>query len=113
MGAYPSDLFQLIKEVDMSRLLKELANFVFGLIDVLLIFRFVLKLLAANPEAAFVAWVYETTRPLLNPFILAFPTPKVRGGFTLEFTTLFAIFVYTFVGYLIKELLQMMAKKSS
>lgn len=95
----------------MSRLLTELANFVFGLIDVLLIFRFVLKLLAANPEAAFVSWIYETTRPLLNPFILAFPTPQVGGGFTLEFTTLFAIFVYTFIGYLVKELLLAISKK--
>jgi uncharacterized protein YggT (Ycf19 family) len=95
----------------MSKLLKELARFVFGLIDVLLIFRFVLKLLAANPEAGFVAWIYDTTRPLLNPFLLAFPTPKARGGFTLEFTTLFAIFAYTFLGYLIQELLAAMSKK--
>ncbi len=95
----------------MSKLLKDLATFVFGLIDLLLIFRFVLKLLAANPSANFVAWVYETTQPLLNPFLLAFPTPKVRGGFTLEFTTLFAIFVYTFLGYLIQELLGAIAKR--
>ncbi len=96
----------------MSKILKELAKFVFGLIDVLLIFRFVLKLLAANPDAGFVAWVYDTTRPLLHPFLLAFPTPKARGGFTLEFTTLFAIFAYTFLGYLTQELLAAMSKKS-
>ncbi|MBD3250391.1 MAG: hypothetical protein GF381_02375 [Candidatus Pacebacteria bacterium] len=96
----------------MSRLLKELAHFVFGLIDLLLIFRFLLKLFAANPRAPFVSWVYETTRPLLNPFLLAFPTPQVGGGFTLEFTTLFAIFVYTFIGYLVQELLAVISKRS-
>jgi uncharacterized protein YggT (Ycf19 family) len=96
----------------MSRILKDLANFVFGLIDILLIFRFLLKLLAANPQAPFVAWIYETTQPLLNPFVLAFPTPKVTGGFTLEFTTLFAIFAYTFIGYLIQELLVLINKRS-
>lgn len=91
--------------------MKELANFVFGLIDLLLIFRFILKLLAANPQAEFVAWVYNTTQPLLNPFLAAFPTPQVKGGFTLEFTTLFAIFVYTFVGYLVQELLAAISKR--
>lgn len=95
----------------MSKFITELANFVFGLIDILLIFRFVLKLLAANPQAEFVNWVYDTTQPLLNPFIQAFPTPQVSGGFTLEFTTLFAIFVYTFVGYLVQELLGAISKR--
>ena len=96
----------------MSKILKELASFVFGLIDVLLIFRFLLKLMAANPESPFVSWIYETTTPLLNPFVLAFPTPKVTGNFVLEFTTLFAIFTYTFIGYLVQELLAVIAKNS-
>ena len=94
----------------MSKLLRDLASFVFGLIDVLLIFRFVLKLLAANANSGFVSWVYATTQPLLNPFLFAFPTPGVRGGFILEFTTLFAIFAYTFVGYLVQELLKVISK---
>jgi hypothetical protein len=56
-----------------------------------------------------VAWVYETTQPLIQPFSRAFPTPAVGGGFVLEFTTLFAIFAYAFIGYLIEELLILMA----
>lgn len=96
----------------MGRVLKDLATFVFGLVEVLLVFRFVLKLFAANPEAAFVAWIYDTTAPLLSPFLLAFPTPSIRGGYTLEFTTLFALFVYAFAGYLIQELLSIIEKRS-
>lgn len=95
----------------MIRLLKDLANFIFALIDILLIFRFILRLLGASPASEFVAWIYATTQPLLNPFIFAFPTPSVKGGFVLEFTTLFAIFAYTFIGYLIQELLGIMAGK--
>ncbi len=95
----------------MSRILKDLTSFVFGLIDILLIFRFLLKLLAADPAAPFVGWIYETTRPLLNPFLLAFPTPRVTGGFVLEFTTLFAIFIYTFIGYLLQELLDLVSER--
>jgi hypothetical protein len=48
---------------------------------------------------------------LLNPFVLAFPTPRVAGNFVLEFTTLFALFSYTFVGYAIQELLGVISKR--
>ncbi len=95
----------------MLRLLKELLAFIMAIVEILLVFRFILKLLAANPNAGFVAWIYETTRPLLQPFILAFPTPSVRGGFTLEFTTLFAIFAYAFIGYILQELLEVISGK--
>ncbi len=97
----------------MGKLLRDLTTFVFGLVEILLVFRFVLKLFAANPQAGFVRWIYETTEPLLAPFLLAFPTSSVRGGFTLEFTTLFAIFVYAFVGYLVQELLEVMDRQPS
>lgn len=96
----------------MMKLLKDLATFVFGLVELLLVFRFVLKLLGAAPKAQFVEWVYDTTLPLLQPFLFAFPTPSIKGGFTLEFTTLFAIFTYAFASYLLQELLEMMDKKS-
>jgi hypothetical protein len=96
----------------MVRLLREFVYFVVALIELLLTFRFVLKLLGASPQADFVAWVYETTQPLLQPFVMAFPTPTVRGGFVLEFTTLFAIFAYAFIGYLIQELLIIIAGRT-
>jgi len=95
----------------MPRLLKELAQLVIALVEVLLAGRFVLKLFAANPASPFVAWIYETTQPLLAPFLLAFPTPTVQGGYTLEFTTLFALFVYAFIGYLIQELLDALSSR--
>lgn len=92
-------------------MLKDLAAFVIALVEILLIFRFVLRLLAANPSAGFVSWVYETTRPLLTPFLFAFPTPSISGGFALEFTTLFAIFAYAFIGYVLQEILEIIDKK--
>ena len=94
----------------MSKPLKDLAAFVIALIEILLIFRFVLKLLGASSNAGFVAWIYATTQPLLQPFLFAFPTPSVKGGFVLEFTTLFSIFAYAFIGYVIQELLKIITK---
>lgn len=92
----------------MFRLLRDLTAFVVGIIEILLIFRFILRLLSANPNANFVGWIYEASYPLLVPFLFAFPTPSVRGGFALEFSTLFAIFAYAFVGYILQELLEIL-----
>lgn len=97
----------------MFRFLRELVYFVVALVEIILLFRFVLRLLAANPAAPFVAWVYSTTQPLLEPFARAFPSATPGGGFVLEFTTLFAILAYAFIGYLLEELLTMMAGRSS
>ncbi|HEX7017765.1 MAG TPA: YggT family protein [Patescibacteria group bacterium] len=95
----------------MTKLLRDLASFVIALVEILLIIRFVLKLLGANPNAGLATWVYANTAPLLSPFTAIFPTPAIRGGFVLEFTTLFAIFAYAFVGYLLQELLNLISKK--
>lgn len=97
----------------MFRLLRDLTSFILGLIEILLVFRFILKFLGASPSAPFVRWIYETTAPLLQPFLFAFPTPSVQGGFTLEFTTLFAMFAYAFIGYLIQELLELIDSRGS
>lgn len=89
----------------MGKLLKNFAVLIFSLVGVLLMFRFVLKFLGANAASPFVAFIYENTQPLLEPFLFAFPTPSISGRFVIEFTTLFAMFVYTFISYLIEEVL--------
>lgn len=91
----------------MFKLLNDLLSFVIGVVEVLLSLRFLLRLLGANSQASFVGWIYETTQPLLQPFLFAFPTPSIKGGFVLEFTTLFALFAYAFIGYIFQELLDM------
>ncbi len=95
----------------MFKLLRDLLTFIISVVETLLVLRFVLKLLGANPAASVVSWVYDTTQPILQPFLLAFPTPTVKGGFILEFTTLFAIFSYAFAGYILEQLLELIDKK--
>ncbi len=97
----------------MQKLLSDLTSFVIGLVELLLVFRFALKLLAASPSSNFVAWIYDMSQPLLQPFLFAFPAPSVKGGFVLEFTTLFAIFAYAFIGYLAQEVLAIISSYSS
>lgn len=82
-----------------------LTNLIAGVVETLLSLRVILKLFGANPRTPFVAWVYETSAPLLKPFIDIFPSPRIEGLFILEFSTLFALGIYAFVGYFIIEII--------
>lgn len=97
----------------MFKLIRDLSALVIAIVEILLIFRFVLKMLSASPDSVFVAWIYEATIPLIAPFQLAFPTPSVRGGFALEFSTLFAIFAYAFIGFVIQEIMRILEQSAT
>lgn len=86
--------------------LNYLINLVVGVVEAILGFRFILKLFGANSGAPFVRWIYDMSRPLLQPFAGMFPSPVTDGRYVLEFTTLFAILVYALVAYLLTELLR-------
>jgi uncharacterized protein YggT (Ycf19 family) len=66
---------------------------ILGLLEVLLGLRFVLKLIAANPDSGFAALIYGITKPFLAPFTALVGTPQ-SGGMILEVTTLIAMAVY-------------------
>ncbi len=95
----------------MKKTLKNFSSFAFALIEFLLIARFIMKLLAANTNTPFVAWIYDNTGVLLEPFRFAFPSPALKGGYEIEFTTLFAIFAYAFLGYIVQEAIGIFVKK--
>ena len=67
--------------------------YVLGLIEVLLAFRFVLKLLGANPDAGFTTFIYGITYVFAAPFLSVFRVSQVAGS-VLEWTTILAMFVY-------------------
>lgn len=89
-----------------AQILSVFINLVTTLIEGLLGTRFILKLFGASTQSIFVKWVYETTLPLLNPFLGMFPSPKITGGFAIEFTTLVALAIYAFVGFLINQAIE-------
>lgn len=92
----------------MIRLLRDIFAFVIAIIEILLIIRFILKLLGASTSSQFVAWIYTNTQALLQPFTFAFPNPSISTGLVIEFTTLFALFAYAFIGYIIEYFLTIM-----
>ena|SRR5579859_2322408 len=73
---------------------------VLGALDALLIIRFVLKLLAANPSAGFTSFIYGITAPFVLPFQGVFPSPQTNAS-VLEVSTLLAIIVYALLAWLI------------
>lgn len=67
--------------------------YLLGLIERLLAFRFILKLLGANTAAGFTYFIYSTTYIFAAPFLSVFKVTQVAGS-VFEWTTLLAMFVY-------------------
>jgi hypothetical protein len=70
--------------------------YILGLLEALMAFRFVLKLLGANSGAGFTSFIYGVTYPFVTPFLSVFKITKVEGSI-FEWTTLLAMFVYWLV----------------
>jgi hypothetical protein len=73
----------------------------FGLAELILGLRFILKLFGANASNVFVNWVYETSAAVLDPFRGIFPTQVFKSAFVIEFSTLFAIIIYALIAMLL------------
>ena len=80
--------------------------YLLGLLEILLTFRFILKLLGANPEAGFTNFVYGVTYIFTAPFLTVFRMTKVSGSI-FEWTTLLAMLVYWIIAFGIVKLFLM------
>ena len=81
-----------------------------GFIEVLLAFRFVLKLLGANPSSGFVDFIYALTGILTAPFDNIFGVTKPEAGdvsSVFEPSILVAAVVYALIGWGIVKLLSL------
>ena len=84
----------------------QVISYLFGILEVLLAFRFVLKLAGANPGAAFTQFIYSITYPFAAPFLAVFRI-TVTEGRVFEWTTLLAMIVYWIIEIAIVRLLVM------
>src|SRR6185295_15061575 len=80
--------------------------YILGILEALLAFRFVLKLLGANSAAGFTSFIYSVTYPFAAPFLNVFRVSKVEGS-VLEWTTLLAMAVYWLLAMAIVRLFVM------
>lgn len=82
--------------------LSGIVSLIFGFIIGVLAFRFLFRLLGANPENGLVAFIYNVSSPLVAPFFGMFRTGSVDVAIgRLEFETLIAIVVYGLIASLV------------
>ncbi len=80
--------------------------YILGVIEVLLAFRVLLKLLGANPFSGFTHFIYALSNPFALPFAGVLGV-TVTDEVVLEWSTLIAMAVYAIVAYGIVSLLQL------
>ena len=80
--------------------------YILALFEVVLMLRFFLKLLGANPVASFTNLIYSVSLPLVAPFQAVFSISNVEKNI-FEWTTLLAMFVYWLIAVGITQLLLM------
>jgi hypothetical protein len=74
--------------------------YIAGFIEVILGFRFLLKLFAANPNAGFTEFIYNISYPFAAPFLGVFQQSRLtETGSIFEWTTLLAMLVYWLVAW--------------
>lgn len=71
--------------------------YILGVLEALLAFRFVLKLLGANSGAGFTSFIYTVTYPFMAPFLGVFRISQITSGSVFEWTALLAMAVYWLV----------------
>jgi YggT family protein len=93
-------------------LVTQIIGAMLGLLEILLGLRFMLKLIAANPNSGFAVFVYGMTQPFLAPFTALVRTPR-SGGMILEVTTLIAMAVYALFSWVVVRAVRIAATRPS
>ena len=83
-----------------------------GILEILLGLRFVLKLIAANPNSGFTVFIYGITGVFMAPFNALVGTPAL-GGSAFEVTTLIAMAVYALLFWVIVRVIQIAAGRTT
>lgn len=88
-----------------------LLYYMLDIVEVVLAFRFMLRLLGANADTQFVKAVYALSEPLVAPFRGVFSRVAVEGT-VVEWSSLVAMIVYAIAAYALIRLITLLAKKS-
>lgn len=85
----------------------KIVYYILGIIETLLLLRFLFRLFGANPGAGVVQLIYSITGVLMAPFEYIFPTNAVSGA-VFEWSILVAMALYALVVYAVEGLLSIM-----
>lgn len=88
-------------------LLARLVYLIIGVIELLLLFRFLLAALGANPANAFADFIYSISEPLARPFFSLFNYDPIAGISRFELGTVVAMVVYAIAGWVLIAVLRL------
>jgi len=97
--------------VSSNTLVRRAIWYIIGFINILLLLRIVLLLLAANQENGFVSFIYTVSELFAMPFYGIFSYTPAYGSSVFEVSSAFAIFIYLLIGWGITKLLTLGASR--
>lgn len=103
-----------IDQAESSQTAGYIIYFFLGIIEILLAFRFVLKLTGANPATTFVNFIYSLSQIFVMPFTGIFPKATGTGAVTtavFEPSTIVAIAVYAVIAWGIVKIINILSGK--
>lgn len=81
--------------------------YILSVVEALLAFRFILRLIAANPAAGFTDFIYTVTQPLVQPFSNIVRTARIEGNTVasvVDWNILIAMAVYWLLAWAVVRL---------
>lgn len=100
------------QESGVYRSVGYLIYFIIGVLEIVLAFRFVFKLLGANPASGFVDFIYNLSTIFIAPFMGIFNTSLAKGDVVtsvFEPASLVALIVYGLVAWGIVTLIRLVS----
>ena len=85
---------------------------ILGILEILLGLRFLLKLIAANPDSGFTVFIYGITGLFMAPFNALIGTPTF-GDSSFEVTTLVAMAVYALFFWVLVRVIQVTTSQTT
>jgi hypothetical protein len=103
-----------MRHSERNILAQRIIYYILGVLEVLLVFRFIFKLLGANPQSSFISLIYTLTGALLAPFFgifKPFVTKGIESQSVMEPATLIGLLVYALIAWGLVQLLELRRKK--
>lgn len=79
-----------------------------GMLEILLVMRFLLRLFDANPQNGFARLINDLSAPFIAPFSTLFISPTSKGGANIfDVNVVIAIVAYALLSYLAVSLIRL------
>ncbi len=85
-------------------------NVILTIVQIILLLFIVLKLFSAG-NVPFVSWIESLSSPLLAPFRGIFQPVTFSGKYVLDLSAVFALIVYSIIGYVLIKLASMIRSR--